>query len=399
MIGRLSLKNLAGRPGRTALLALLALMLALSIFGGSLMILSLQRGLTGLERRLGADIIVVPDQAKSKFNVNDILTQGNPGYFYMDSEKLAKVAERPGVETVSSQLYLASMSAGCCSMKVQIVGFDPATDFTIQPWIQETFHGEIGDGDIVVGSDIDIPTDGVLTFYDVPCRVVARLSKTGSTLDQSVYASRETTERLIAASQSLGLNQYNDIDPESVVSTVLVKIAEGNDVEAVKNDINLHVRRVTAVRASNMISGIAENLTGITKLIGGFIAAIWALCLVVMMIAFTLIVNERRREFAVLRVMGASRRQLAGVVMSEALLVDLLGGAIGIALAALILFPFSRAIQGGLGLPFVLPGGGRLMLLAAASLAACALVGAAISAVTAARVSRADASLILREGN
>ena len=284
-------------------------------------------------------------------------------------------------------------------MKVQIVGFDPATDFIIQPWIQETFHGEIGDGDIVVGSDIDIPTDGVLTFYDVPCRVVARLSKTGSTLDQSVYASRETTERLIAASQSLGLNQYNDIDPESVVSTVLVKIAEGNDVEAVKNDINLHVRRVTAVRASNMISGIAENLTGITKLIGGFIAAIWALCLVVMMIAFTLIVNERRREFAVLRVMGASRRQLAGVVMSEALLVDLLGGAIGIALAALILFPFSRAIQGGLGLPFVLPGGGRLMLLAAASLAACALVGAAISAVTAARVSRADASLILREGN
>lgn len=399
MIGKLSIKNLAGRPGRTAAMALLAVLLSFSIFGGSLMILSLQRGLSGLEARLGADIMVVPYEATTKFNVNSMLTQGNPGYFYMNRDKLDKVLSRNGVERVSTQLYLASVSAaGCCSVSVQIVGFDPATDFTIQPWIQETYHGQIGYGDIVVGSDITIPLEGTLTFFGVECRVVAQLAKTGSSLDSAVYADMDTIRTLIEASQQRGLNQYNDIDPDSVISSILVQVADGYDVEDVKNDLNLHVRQTVAVRASNMISTVASNLNGIARLIGGFIAAIWALCLVIMMIVFTMLVNERRKEFAVLRVVGASRRKLAGLVMGESLLVNLLGGVVGILLAALILFPFSGAIQHSLGLPFVVPAGGRILALALISLLACAVAGALVSAVSAVRISRIDTSLILREG-
>ena len=148
-----------------------------------------------------------------------------------------------------------------------------------------------------------------------------------------------------------------------------------------------------------MISTIADNLTGVSRLIGAFIAAIWVLSLVIMMIALTMLMNERRREFAILRVMGASRRKLAGLVMAESALTNLLGGAAGVALAALVVFPFSGVIEARLGLPFVLPGGGRVLALALGSLAACLAAGAAISAVCAARISRIDTSLILREGN
>ena len=68
-------------------------------------------------------------------------------------------------------------------------------------------------------------------------------------------------------------------------------------------------------------------------------------------------------------------------------------------LAALIVFPFSGAIEARLGLPFVLPGGGRVLALAAGALLACAAAGAVISGIIAARISRIDTSLILREGN
>ncbi len=399
MIGKLSLKNLAGKPGRTAAMVLLAMFLSFSIFAGSLTVLSLQQGLNGLEARLGADIIVVPYEATTKFDVKSMLLQGNPGYFYLNRSFADKVATRPGVEATSCQLYLASVSAGCCSVAVQLIGFDPESDFTILPWAQETYHGEIGFGDVLVGSDISVPTDGVLRFFDVDCRVVAQLAKTGSALDTAVYANMETIQALIEASQAKGLNQYNDISADEVVSSVLVRVAEGYDVESVKNDINLHVRKVVAVRASNMISTIADNLTGVSRLIGAFIAAIWVLSLVIMMIALTMLMNERRREFAILRVMGASRRKLAGLVMAESALTNLLGGAAGVALAALVVFPFSGVIEARLGLPFVLPGGGRVLALALGSLAACLAAGAAISAVCAARISRIDTSLILREGN
>lgn len=380
-------------------MVLLAMFLSFSIFGGSLMILSLQRGLTGLEARLGADVIVVPSSARSKFNVNDLLLQGNPGYFYMSRDYVDKVAAREGVGQVSAQLYLASVTASCCSASVQIVGFDPETDFTIQPWAAETFRGELGHLDILIGSDINPQADGTLTFFGVTCRVAAQLAKTGSSLDTAVYANLETIQTLIAASQERQLNEYTSIDPAAVVSSILVKVKDGYDVEAVKDDINIHVRRVVAVRASNMISGIAENLGGISRLIGLFIAAIWALCLIIMTIAFTMIMNERKKEFAVLRVLGAGRKKLAGLVMAEAALLNLAGGVLGILLAALVVLPFSTAIEGSLGLPFVIPDGGRVLMLAALSLLACVGTGAAISAVSAARISRIDASLILREGN
>ena len=399
MIARLSFKNLTGRLGRTAALVLLAAFLAFSIFGGSLMILSLQRGLDGLEARLGADIIVVPSSARSKFNVNDLLLQGNPGYFYMNKSYADQVAAREGVEQVSCQLYLASVSAGCCSVPVQIIGFDPATDFTILPWARETYRGEIGRGDILVGSDVNVPQDGILRFYNVDCRVVAQLSKTGSSLDTAVYGNQQTIQALIAASQERGLNQYNQIDTDKVVSAVLIKVKNGYDVEDVKDDVNIHVRKVVAVRASHMISGIADSLAGMSRLITLFIAAVWALCLAVMAVAFAMIMNERKKEFAVLRVLGASRGRLAGLVMSEAAAVNLLGALAGIALALLAVLPFSAAIEKGLGLPFVIPDVGRVLLLAAAALGACLAAGAAVSALSAVRVSRVDPSLMIREEN
>ena len=55
----LSVKNLARKPGRTTALVLLTAFLALAVFGGSVITLSLRAGLRSLEARLGADIILV----------------------------------------------------------------------------------------------------------------------------------------------------------------------------------------------------------------------------------------------------------------------------------------------------------------------------------------------------
>ena len=47
-------------------LTLLTAFLALAVFGGSVVVLSLRSGLNSLEARLGADIILVPSEAQSK---------------------------------------------------------------------------------------------------------------------------------------------------------------------------------------------------------------------------------------------------------------------------------------------------------------------------------------------
>ena len=77
----LSVKNLIRKPGRTLALALLTAFLALAVFGGSVVVLSLRKGLNSLEARLGADIILVPDQAQSKVSFQNMFLQGTTGAF------------------------------------------------------------------------------------------------------------------------------------------------------------------------------------------------------------------------------------------------------------------------------------------------------------------------------
>jgi len=126
---KLALKYLQRKPGRTAALILLSAFLALSVFGGSLIVMSLQNGLDSYESRLGADIIIVPKEARSHGSIESILLQGIPGYFYMNDSALEKARNTEGVEIATPQFYLASASAGCCSVSVQIIGFDGVRQF------------------------------------------------------------------------------------------------------------------------------------------------------------------------------------------------------------------------------------------------------------------------------
>ena len=117
-----------------------------------------------------------------------------------------------------------------------------------------------------------------------------------------------------------------------------------------------------------------------------------------MMIVFTMVMNERKREFAVLRVMGTSRRMLAGLVVGEAMLLNLMGGVVGILLAGLVTSLFHHAIRLLLGVPFLLPPLSSIALLAGGTLLASVLAGGLISALVAYHISSLDTSLILREG-
>ena len=341
----LVLRDLAGKPVRTAVLTVLTALLALTVLGGTVIVTSLRKGLGALESRLGADIMVVPYEATTQKKFEDIVLQGATGYFYMDSARAEKVAQREGIGQISPQFFLASASAGCCSIPVQIIGFDPATDFTITPWIRRSYGGELQKNDIVVGNDLNAFVGDTLKFYGVECRVAAKLDRTGTYFDTAVFTSAETIRSLIASSQALGMNDFADADPARSVSCLLINAAEGCVPEEIVNDINLHVKRVKAIRTKEMISGISDSLAGVSGVIGILIAAVWVLGMVILLLAFTMSVNERKKEFAVLRVAGASRGMLAGLVMKQALVTGLLGGIAGVLLALLTVLPFHALIE------------------------------------------------------
>ena len=396
-IKKLSLRNLVKKPLRTTALLFIVAFLVFSMFGGAVVVTSLQNGMNSLEARLGADVIVVPNSAKSKTNLESILLQGTPGYFYMDKSYTDKIAEIDGVEKVSAQYFLASAKSGCCSMAVQIIGFDPETDFTIKPWIQSKYNDELGLCDVVVGSDINSIVGGKIKLYDTECNVVAKLENTGTALDTAIYTNADTVRTLITAAGKQGINVLSDNSPDSVISSVYVKVMDGYDPQAVTDDINLHVRKVQAVRTKNMLTGISDSHSAISGTVSVLIIVVWIMSIIIMLIAFSMLINERKKEFAVLRVIGTSRRMLAEIIISESAVIGILGGIIGIAAASIVVFPFSSLIEENLGLPFLLPSAAQILVYIAAALSVALIAAPLSSAYSAFKLSRVDTGLILRE--
>ncbi len=396
-IRELSLRNLKRKPTRTVALILLTAFLSAAVFGGSMVILSLRKGLKSYEARLGADVVVVPYEASTKNRFESILLQGVPGYFYMDEAYYEKIKTVEGVGQTSPQFFLASTSSGCCSVAVQIIGFDPETDFTIQPWIRENYSDSIGDYELVVGNDISIPTDRKLTFYNTECTVVAQLEKTGTGLDTAVYTNMNTIKAMMKNAQALGFHYFDDIDPERAVSAVMVKAADGYDNEKVKNNINIKVRHVVAEMSQSMVAGISSGLGGVSEVITILMLLVWVLGLVILMIAFMMIANERVKEFAVLRVVGASKRMLTGMLRTESLVIGLVGALSGVIVGGLIVIPFSGIIRSALDMPYLQPSVAAAALTAFSAVVITVVTTGIASALSARRLTENEAALVLRE--
>lgn len=394
----LPLKNLLRRPGRTAALVLLAAFLAFSVFGGSIVVRSLQSGLDSLQARLGADIIVLPSSARSKVDFQALLLQGTAGAFYMRADSLDKVLEVDGVERAAPQTFLASLKADCCAVKVQVIGIDPASDFTVRPWIERSYSSDLSHMDVVVGCKVTADVGESLRIYDQNCRVVAKLAETGTGLDTAVYCSMDTMQTLLAAAEEKGVSHKISSGDSGVISAVYVKVADGRDIDGVMAKINAHVRGASAARARSLFTGAADSLAGVSRTVAMLSGAVWALALIILLVAFAMMTRERRREFAVLRLLGTSRRGLSGLVLAEMAMCAFTGGALGVLLAALAVFPFTTLIEAKLGLPYLTPDLRTVLLLALSTVLATVLVGALASAWSARRLSRTDPGTALREG-
>lgn len=67
---------------------------------------------------------------------------------------MEKVKNTEGIEEVTPQLYVATLSASCCSYPVQIIGIDYETDFLIKPWLQKTLNRDLKDDEAIIGNHI-----------------------------------------------------------------------------------------------------------------------------------------------------------------------------------------------------------------------------------------------------
>ena len=394
--GQLAVANLRRRPLRTAGLVIIVSLVAFVLFAGGILSVSLKNGLDSMKARLGADLLVVPVGYDE--GVEGIILKGEPAYFYFDRSVEEKLGKIEGVKSVSSQFYLTSLNQDCCSVPVQFIGFDPKTDFSIRPWISEVYSQEVKDGELIIGSDIAADEHNRLKFFGEEYAVAAKLEETGTGLDQAVYANMNTLEHLFAAAKAKGLSFIETIDPKASVSSVLIRLEDGYDLDEVTHNIRSSFDGLQVIKTKSMVTGIADDLDGLVSVIYVFAVLFLIVALIMLMIVFSVTANERKKEFAILRALGATGRKLARLVISESLLICGLGAGIGTSTAAVIVLSFSTYIGDKLELPYLQPGLTGILLLALLTVAVSLGLGPAGAAYAAGRLNHREVYLTMREG-
>ena len=99
-------------------------------------------------------------------------------------------------------------------------------------------------------------------------------------------------------------------------------------------------------------------------------ALIVVVALVGVMVALYNTMGARRREFAILRALGARRRTILGLVTGESAVIALLGGAFGLVLAGALIYAITDQVHAATGVRVTIaPGVAELQLLAAVTFA------------------------------
>ena len=159
----LARRNIRNKPGRAYGLMALTAILCFVLFLSSFLILSLKNGIHSLSGRMGADLIVVPEGYDSK--ITGAILRGEPNSFFFDQSVAERVRALPGVEEASPQIFLATLSAGCCSYPLQLIGVDFDTDFSVVPWLSSQVKLPLKEGEIIVGASIEGTYNSEVKFF------------------------------------------------------------------------------------------------------------------------------------------------------------------------------------------------------------------------------------------
>jgi putative ABC transport system permease protein len=182
------------------------------------------------------------------------------------------------------------------------------------------------------------------------------------------------------------------------VSSILVQTDPSKAPALFASDIRKQNEDVDVLISQGIFARIAETLGGIVKYIQIFSVALWALAVVVLAAVFSGSIHERKKEFATLRILGATRKKLAGLVLSESSLAAIIGGIAGIFLASLAVFPFSALISEKLELPYLDAPIFNIALIVLGSLFLSVIAGPLSCLYAALRISKAETYFTLREG-
>lgn len=185
---------------------------------------------------------------------------------------------------------------------------------------------------------------------EFPFTVVGVLKPTGSAHDQALFTDLESSWILHAFDrreaeagghlhgEEAKLTAADLTDADRLITGILLRLPTrpGSDASAVLGQQYDALRRMQGI----VVAQPAQEVNRLFEIVGRVDGLFIAMAVVVLvssavslLLALYNSMNERRRQIAVLRVLGASQARVFGLMVTESVMIGLLGGAAGVLLA------------------------------------------------------------------
>ncbi|CAN5565937.1 FtsX-like permease family protein [soil metagenome] len=426
LLASLALQNLGRRKARSFLLIAAVAVATGVIFTGATLMRSIDRSIAAGFARLGADLMVVPEGALT--NITAALLVVEPTDLTLDGDLFAKARLVSVGRAAPQRIYrVANSGVGGANDSVDLVGFDPGLDFTIQPWLVEKINRDIRPGDVILGAGRAGALGSQLLIFGKPHTVYGRLGRTGvgtherglfmtfATLEALVPAARDNqagpghggaaehqghaghTARAPAAAASHaghgGTGPGGAASDAGKVTGYLIELAPGATSLQARFAILSSLKGVKAISGDSTLSGIRQGLAALLNGILALMALMFVSTALMVCVLFSAIVTERRGELGLLKAIGARRGQIVGLMMAEAVLATGIGGALGVVLGVLVMRLYERSLVyylENVGVPFLWLDLPRTIAIAAIAILLACLIGASGALYPAWRASRRD---------
>ncbi|MGN8945975.1 ABC transporter permease [Bariatricus sp. HCP28S3_E4] len=398
-IPMMAVKNLQAKKFRTGFMIFFVILMSATVFFSTILINNLKLGIKNTTERMGADMIVVPK--KGTENVRESLFAGTPCTVFFNRAWEDAVRNIDGVERVSAQMYVATLSASCCDIPVQIIAFDPETDFVIQPWLQEQKKVNLKKGEVLIGYNVKAEVGQTMKFYETYFDVAGKLEKTGMGYDSSVFMTFDTLYEL--KDSEIAQKNLPTENLEQCASMLMVDLEDG--ITAVeRSEIRIAIKEAHATDEEMYACTGDELMNGISsqvKKLSGYGSILTYISLISTALAlisiFVLTINERKYEFGVLYALGAKKSQMTNLILSEALIISTIGGIMGIVIAYALVATFKNVISVKLDVPYLDISMSQVIPVAVICIIIALITGIIAAVCSAYRISKDEVYRLLRE--
>ena len=414
MILRLAFGSLVARA-LTVGMTILAIALSVALF------LGVEKVRTGAKASFadtisGTDLIVGARSGSVQLLLYSVFRIGNATN-NMTWESYQDISSRPEID------WIVPISLGDSHRQFRVMGTTPA--FFERYKYRSDQSLAVRDGaimsdifDTVIGADVAttlgyevgdpiVVAHGLASFSEhenQPFRISGILEKTGTPVDRTVVVSLEAIEAVHVDWQSgaqipgqatpANVIRQMDLEPQAVTAA-LIGVKSRLQVFGLQRSINEYPQEPLLA----ILPGVAlQELWQIVSIAETALIAVSAMVVITALIGMMATIfsslNERRREMAIFRAMGARPRVVLGLLVLEAALMAAIGAILGLALLYVGLFIGQPLIDSafGLWLPIEAPTMREVWVLL--SVVAASAIVSTVPALRAYRMSLADGMMV-----